>query len=372
MDSLEIVFDHRDAYQPGQQVSGKVILNNCTEIKASHLTICIHGGAFTHWSEHRYSETVYFSSTVDYVKEEFLAWSASEQNKKFPIGHHVFPFIFQLPTGIPPSYEGAHGRVRYSVRVELDRPWKFSKTQREYFQVISNVDLNTLSYGNNPVAKKESKDIGSVFKKGIVTTTFGPVLYIGSIYHSYSQVTIPKQAYAPGETLPITINIDNLSTRPAYCIRAELHQHTHYHATKSSIFSNHKEYHKNETKMVAESRKTIKVAAKSVGNEESSIKIPKLIPNFGCPIIMVEYCLSVKVDTETSMNNTLHSEFPIFIGTTPTNNSMTFPGTVDEKTDLMLMPPPYSCSPPSAPTDDSPAPSAPPPTYEESFSTNKI
>ncbi|KAF1749335.1 hypothetical protein GCK72_025802 [Caenorhabditis remanei] len=355
MDSLEIVLDRRDGYEPGQQVSGKVILNNCTEIKASHLTICIHGGAFTHWSEHRYSETVYFSSTVDYVKEEFLAWSASEENKKFPIGHHVFPFIFQLPTGIPPSYEGAHGRVRYSVRVELDRPWKFSKTQQVYFQVISNVDLNTLAYGNNPVAKREAKDIGSVFKKGIVTTT----------------ITIPKQAYAPGESLPIIINIDNLSTRPVYCIRAELLQHTHYHATKNSIFSSSKEYHKNETKMVAESRKTIKIAAKSVGNEELSIKIPKLIPNFGCPIIMVEYCLSVKVDTETSMNNTLHSEFPIFIGTVQINNSMTFSGTINEKTDLMLLPPPYSCSTPSAPTDDSPSPSAPPPTYEESFSTIK-
>ncbi|EFO99437.1 hypothetical protein CRE_22287 [Caenorhabditis remanei] len=380
MDCFEIVFDNKNGYIPGSNVTGSAIIRTSTDINARYLKICIHGAAHTKWSEgvqrHRYcdgkkeyyTEIEHYSSEVNYVNGETIAWSATNGNGFLPAGHHVFPFSFPLPVDCPPSYEGFHGHIRYSVRVELDRPWKFNKKEWEDFKVIPNFDLNYFPYGNVAVQQRDIKDIGAIFKKGIVTMT----------------VTLPKQAYAPGEVIPITIDIDNASKRPAYCVRAELHQHSHYHGSLHSLLgtcSSHHEHHKDDSKRVVESRKNIKIAAKSQGREELKMKLPKLTPTFECPIISVEYCLSVKLDTETSMNNTLHCEFNIIIGTIPTNQpqpivlSSSVPQVPSappaiERTESM--PPPYFLVPPTKMSDDTAGPSAPPPTYEESVSITKV
>ncbi|CAL2051739.1 unnamed protein product [Caenorhabditis brenneri] len=342
MDSFGIVFDSPNGYTPGQAVTGQVVLRSCEAISARYLKICIHGAAHTKWSEsehrHRdcngsdesYTEIVNYSAEMNYVSGETVAWTARNGMEKLPSGHHVFPFSFPLPIDCPPSYEGFHGHIRYSIRVELDRPWKFNKKEREYFNVIPNFDLNYLPYGNMPIVMKDSKDIGAIFKKGLVIIN----------------VSIPKQAYASGEYLPITIDIDNTSKRPATCVRAELHQHSHYNASRNAgLFCTHSSYHehhKDETKRVSETRKNVKVAAKSQGREELRMKIPKLAPSFQSPLIGVEYCLSVKVDTETSLNNTLHVEFPIIIGTVPINSAQTIPEVVPTAPILLAEPEPSS------------------------------
>ncbi|CAO4387502.1 unnamed protein product [Caenorhabditis nigoni] len=377
LNTFTIVFEQPE-FTPGQNVTGRAVFQTSVAINARYLKICIHGAAHTKWNEseqrHRdcngtsecYYETVQYASEIDYVSGSIIAWSAKNGNNTLQPGNHIFPFSFPLPVDCPPSYEGFHGHIRYSIRVELDRPWNFNKKEREYFKVVPNFDLNYLPYGNTPIMQKDVKDIGAIFKKGIVTMT----------------VTIPKQAVASGEVLPITIDIDNCSKRPAYCVRAELMQNSHYNASRNSLFSHSSchDHHKDDSKRVAESRKNIKIAARTHGREQLMMKIPKLAPSFQCPIIGVEYCLSVKLDTETSLNNTLHCEFNIIIGTVPIINNaiaVAVPAVVPtappavERTESM--PPPYFSLTPTAPSDDSAAgPSAPPPTYDESMAVTKI
>lgn len=326
MDHFGIVFDSPRGYAPGQTVTGQVVLRSNEPITARFLKICFHGAAHTKWSEgerryrtncegkeESYTEIVHYSAEVDYVSGETIAWSARNGTEKLPSGHHVFPFAFPLPIECPPSFEGFHGHVRYSVRVELDRPWKFNKNEREDFKVIPNFDLNHLPLGNVPRMMKDVKDIGQIFKKGIVTIT----------------VTIPKAGYAPGEYLPITIDIDNASKRAATFVRAELHQHSHYNASKNHgllcTHSSYHEHHKDESKRIAEARKSIKIAPKTAGREMLRMKIPKSPPTFTSPIISIEYCLSVRLDTLTTLNNTLHCEFDIIIGTVPITESIVEP-----------------------------------------------
>ncbi|VDM76296.1 unnamed protein product [Strongylus vulgaris] len=50
-----------------------------------------------------------------------------------PAGSHNFPFAFNLPENCPPSFESAYGYIRYMVKVELDRPWRFNKKERKLF-----------------------------------------------------------------------------------------------------------------------------------------------------------------------------------------------------------------------------------------------
>lgn len=59
-----------------------------------------------------------------------------------PIGNHVYPFTCVLPPTLPSSFEGDYGHVRYTIKVILDRPWKFDQEIKAAFTVISPLDLN--------------------------------------------------------------------------------------------------------------------------------------------------------------------------------------------------------------------------------------
>jgi len=57
-------------------------------------------------------------------------------------GEHVYPFNYVLPVNLPSSFEGDYGHVRYSVKVVIDRPWKFDHEAKAIFTVVNPVDLN--------------------------------------------------------------------------------------------------------------------------------------------------------------------------------------------------------------------------------------
>ncbi|VDM60334.1 unnamed protein product, partial [Angiostrongylus costaricensis] len=48
-------------------------------------------------------------------------------------GVYKFPFLFMLPLNCAPSFEGFYGYIRYMVKVVLDRPWRFNKTDKRLF-----------------------------------------------------------------------------------------------------------------------------------------------------------------------------------------------------------------------------------------------
>lgn len=58
------------------------------------------------------------------------------------MGTQIYPFTCLLPPTLPSSFEGEFGNVRYTVKVTLDRPWKFDQETKTAFTVLSPVDLN--------------------------------------------------------------------------------------------------------------------------------------------------------------------------------------------------------------------------------------
>ncbi|EGT40318.1 hypothetical protein CAEBREN_21953 [Caenorhabditis brenneri] len=354
MEHLKIAFLSPNGYVPGQSITGQVILESIQDISARYLKVCLRGVAYTKWgeSEHRhrkradgkdvkYTVVVNYSGETEIVSKEMIAWSANNGLSKLPPGQHTFPFSFLLPIDCPPSFEGFYGHIRYSIRAELDRP-----RESNVEAIVHAYDLNSFPRDNNPIVMEDSKDIGGIIKKGIVTMN----------------VSIPKQAYAPSEQIPITIKIDNKSKRPATCVYAELHQTNQYSGKRMnddascthSPVNSTKEHYKIDKEKKSESRKNVKLEPKCQGHVELQMKIPKLPPTFQYSIVNVEYLLSVSVITETSQNNILNVEIPIVIGTVPIGEA--------SKTDLL--PPAYLSGTPSAPML--------PPTYEESMNFTKI
>ncbi len=69
----------------------------------------------------------------------------SGDNHVLPAGYYQYPFQFQLAQGLPSSFEGVHGHVRYYLRSNIDKPWKFDHVTKKPFTVISYVDLNQIA-----------------------------------------------------------------------------------------------------------------------------------------------------------------------------------------------------------------------------------
>lgn len=118
--------------------------------------------------------------------------------------------------------------------------------------------------------------------------------------------------------MPITVNIDNGSKFAVSEVSAKMTQLSHFHASHGNMIGVTAHTHnRNDEKLVAESRRVADVPAKSRGQMVLSMKIPAIVPSFNCPIIAVDYCLTVKVSTQQIFGGGLKCEFPLIIGTIP-------------------------------------------------------
>ncbi len=72
----------------------------------------------------------------------FIPSQASGDAEMHPAGVHPYNFSFNLPQGLPSSFEGEYGYVRYECNAKIDKPWKFDHNAKVAFTVISHLDLN--------------------------------------------------------------------------------------------------------------------------------------------------------------------------------------------------------------------------------------
>lgn len=95
-----------------------------------------------------HSETVtdYFRNHETYVKQETVLHGGPG----LPPGIHYFPFSFMLPPNLPSSFESNIGNVRYFVKADIVRDWKWNHKVKQHFMVNGILDLNAY-----PSAKHE-------------------------------------------------------------------------------------------------------------------------------------------------------------------------------------------------------------------------
>lgn len=76
----------------------------------------------------------------------YLVGSKNGNEINLPAGEHIYPFTCVLPPNLPSSFEGEFGHVRYTVKVVLDRPWKFDQETKMAFTVISALGKKKISF----------------------------------------------------------------------------------------------------------------------------------------------------------------------------------------------------------------------------------
>lgn len=97
-----------------------------------------------HW---RYRDIVLYTSNIFCKVLTYLILNVSSTENGFHLlpGTHTYSFACVLPERLPTSFEGGHGHVRYTIKVTLERPWKFDHTFQAGFTVLHQLNLNRLS-----------------------------------------------------------------------------------------------------------------------------------------------------------------------------------------------------------------------------------
>ncbi|KAK7081824.1 hypothetical protein SK128_009896 [Halocaridina rubra] len=102
-------------------------------------------------SEHSWRETSvsgplqHFRAQETYFDCEFYIYGhkyQKDEREMLPAGLHEFPFAFNLPPNLPPSFNSEKGFVTYMAVAILDRPAAANLVQKAGFSVHAILDLN--------------------------------------------------------------------------------------------------------------------------------------------------------------------------------------------------------------------------------------
>lgn len=217
-------------------------------------------------------------------------------------GQYRYKFQVNLASGLPSSYSGKNGFIRYEVLVTIRRPWSDDNVFRQPFTVTKKVDLNLSPFYKNPILEEELK----LFWCGLCDTDPLKV-----------QIVIPLSAYACGQKIPFTVNVTNESNVNCHDSSIKLQQivkttcKVPYERTRRSIVNIVK-------------KQLGKIGSKSNREFSGYLQLPSnVIPTCqtACNIIEIAYSIQVIFYTNSCHRN-FAMAFPITIGTIPLNESL--------------------------------------------------
>ncbi|EFP13106.1 hypothetical protein CRE_07682 [Caenorhabditis remanei] len=330
-------------FSPGDKVTGNVKMQIPEdEFKARKVRMEMIGKAYTYWegnvkNNHKIKNgdiarvrhnCADHKGKIVYCRFETIVWKSDGSKNDMPSGQHIFPFSFQLPHWAPPSFEGDLGFIRYFIKVEIDRPWKFDDKFITCLTVLPSIDLSLIPNSLVPSKKHICEQFGVVLcKSGLVKM----------------EVRLPKQGFVCGEGIPVKIVVDNKSSKTFSKISLKVLQRVTYTGFRDGFVNsqshpcigNEKEKVTYATRLNAqirvEERKVleeiveIKISKNEKDEVDKSITIPPLPPSTKtCEIIDVEYFLKVKMSTLGTLKSAMKLELPFIIGTVPIDKDRKF------------------------------------------------
>ncbi|XP_035658878.1 arrestin domain-containing protein 3-like [Branchiostoma floridae] len=301
--------NNTDVFMPGQWITGQVTVDLNDEMKMRGIRLKFQGKGHVGWTEthrvgsgeHARTEHRHYRADETYFNQEVTlfgkASGQSGDNPTLGAGHHVYPFQYQLPLqGLPTSFEGSNGYIRYSVRGTIDKPWKFDHTTKRAFTVLDMVDLNQEPNAMTPLTGQQSKTLCCL------CCASGPIEL---------QVQADRSAYCPGESIIIRGSVENNSSSKITKVTAKLKQDVVFHAHHPHQKTRH------VTKILGD--------VDGSGCEEGgsvdlniTLPVPAIPPSSlrSCSIIDLSYTLDVSAHfggAHTSLDLT----FPILVGSIP-------------------------------------------------------
>ncbi len=268
---IKIILDDPH-YYPGSTVKGSVLVSADKPKQYTDITIAIFGFARARWTESTGYKRYTFQNTLRYIEQGCVLWSRERSpTGNLPAGEHSFPFSVQLPYHAPPSFKSRIGKIVYEMQATITQSSMFK------FNHHAKVTLDVRSYIPRLCMQPINVELDS-------SLTFCCCFNFGQVTVNCS---LPSSGYAAEEAIPITMEIDNESTKNIY-IRASLSKIIGYYSGRGRT----KTFSKNN---LAVSRShSIPPGTTSLLEKFVNIpcKLPVSIAN--CPVMSVSYFLVIQ------------------------------------------------------------------------------
>ncbi|UWX11302.1 CRPV-193 [Crowpox virus] len=291
--NIDVVLDYlndSNTYFVGDTVSGRLILEVCSDMRIKFIQIIVKGYAKVHWSEKKKIGPITTTTHDYYKKVEYF-------NRKYILvkdtntriihsGRHEYAFSFELPQSLPTSsFESKYGSIRYCLKAELHRACSLPMKLKKELTVLEHIDVNTPLLTAYQSGSKEKTLL--FCKSGVISLL----------------AKIEKKGYVPGEYVKIVAEIENNSSRaviPNVCI----YQIQTFYADRNI---------KKVRNLITTSRGK-QLPPGNIGIwDNKQLKVPQVSPSIlNCNVIRLEYLLVIYVDIPETKNISL--EFPIVIG----------------------------------------------------------
>ena len=280
-------------------MKGEVIITIEKPEDIKCILVEIFGGAHVMWTVHSGSgssrRTRRYTNTITYIKESSIVWSKENSlSGELPIGEHTFPFEYQLPQNIPPSFESIIGQVRYEIRTVVSRSGFLTGSLKAnaLFSVRENTNLSTLC-----------------MEPKIVDLT-NPVKFFCFDFGSVSVTcNLPSTGFTPGDIIPIDLQIENQTTKTVR-IRTSLYKVNIFTSSggRKRVVGHH------ESLLMSPQ---VQAAVITSVKDRSSLKIPTEAPTTlrSCSCISVEYSIVIKVIA--ALGSSIDKKIPIVIANKP-------------------------------------------------------
>jgi len=363
LNEFKVIFDRPNkTYFAGEILNGQVLINLNSEKTFKKIKVELEGYGNVHWKERKtrrdsdgntehYDE--HYRSHENYVEMKTVV----HNGPSLPAGIHYFPFSFMIPGNLPSSFETHIGQVRYYVKAQIVRDWKWDHRAKGHIMINGVLDLNQYPSALQEGNARDQKNLCCWPCKS------GPISAV---------ITSNRAGYVPGEFIGFSAEVENLSNRDMSSSFLNLVETVKYRACGRS---------KVERRIVAEIIRGSIAPGSSDYWEGVTMRIPSVPPTHlagSCSIMDVQYTLDFHVDPSGPSFDLVVS-IPIIIGTIPLREYMqTFVnppaitdlppayGDVSFGTDTSM---PNSPWVPSAPAIDqfNQYPDLPPPSYNESI-----
>ncbi|KAL4704454.1 hypothetical protein ACJJTC_019553 [Scirpophaga incertulas] len=302
-----IYFDNQcSIYYAGQTINGRIeyVFDSPKKVRGIHVKF--KGEAHTEWCESKQEEnaqgTTESSDTMHTGHEEYFQYSYyllgsnTGSEIEIPAGKQTYNFTFTLPPVLPSSFEGECGYVRYTVKVTLDRPWKFDQETKMAFTVINALDLNLNPSYKDPIHMQLEKTF-------CCFCCASPPLSV--------DVRAPVSGYCSGQVIPIQVDIENKSNVQLDMVKVFLRKVVNYRATSPTTATK-------KTKHVILTIDVCNAPAGTTKHCNMSFEVPPLPPSnlVNCNIIDLDYDLKVEC-VVSGMHLNMKDRKYVTIGTVP-------------------------------------------------------
>lgn len=219
---FDIVLDSNRTYQPGQDVTGHVIVDLTGPLQSRGVVLSCRGGGYTRINPNRKKlrQNELLESKEIYFTEDKFTAGDGHNLMLFQPGSYTFEFSITLPLKIPNTINTIHGYVRYVLYCrfyETPLPKFLQDTYldiKELFSEPKKLRLDGVSVQQFVLFK--SCNISGV--PGILNSRYEQAFErMGHMICGSGEISflfsIPKTGYQIGENMHVTADIRNMSKR---------------------------------------------------------------------------------------------------------------------------------------------------------------